>query len=80
MGTAGTDLGGVSATVEASFASPFRCLTAWSPSAEAPFYCIEPRTALPDAFSNAADDQLVVLGSGAKFAGAMTLDLVEMGR
>lgn len=70
----GSDLG---VTVDADFESPFRCLTVWSPSPDAPFYCLEPRTALQDAFSNISAGQLTVLPPGAAFSGTMTLGLVE---
>ncbi len=74
-------LGGLSVALEASLGSAFRCLTAWSPAIDAPFYCVEPRTALQDAFSHAGtdagQDQLTVLAPGATFSARMTLALRE---
>ena len=61
--------------LDASLDAPFRCLTLWSPRPDAPFYCIEPRTALQDAFTHAAHRQLTVLPPGASFTATMTLSL-----
>jgi len=69
-------ISGLSATVEAMFASPFRCISVWSPEMEAPFYCIEPRTAVADAFT-LKGNQLIILEPGHRFCGTMILDLVE---
>ena len=73
------ELGGLRVGLSASLDSSFRCLTAWSPQADAPFYCVEPRTALQDAFSHAAQGQLTVLEPGAAFSAGMTLDLRDDG-
>jgi galactose mutarotase-like enzyme len=69
-------ISGLCATVEAEFPSPFRCISVWSPEVEAPFYCIEPRTAAADAFT-LTGNQLTILEPGRKFSGTMILDLVE---
>ncbi len=74
------ELGGLRVSLSASFGSAFRCLTAWSPQVDAPFYCLEPRTALQDAFSHAAHGQLTILEPGAGFSASMTLDLHDDGR
>lgn len=71
------EIGAVSVTLDADFTSRFRCLSVWSPTADASFYCIEPRTALQDAFSNAGTDQLTILAPGAAFLGQMRLDLLD---
>ena len=68
------ELSGLRVSLDATLDSSFRCLTAWSPQADAPFYCIEPRSALQDAFSYGGL-QLTVLAPGATFAAGMTLAL-----
>lgn len=66
---------GLAVAVDASLDSLFRCLTLWSPRPDAAFYCVEPRTALQDAFMPAAHGQLTVLAPGASFTARMTLAL-----
>ena len=66
---------GLAVRLEATLDSPFKCLTMWSPQPDAAFYCVEPRTALQDAFVHAAQGQLTVLAPGASFAARMTLAL-----
>ncbi|MCA0305481.1 MAG: hypothetical protein LCH95_24025 [Proteobacteria bacterium] len=68
---------GLCVRLDADLDSRFRCLTAWSPQVDAPFYCVEPRTALQDAFTYAADGQLTVLDPGASFAARLSLELHE---
>lgn len=68
---------GLRVALDAHLDSPFRCLTAWSPRTDAPFYCVEPRTALQDAFSYATQGQLTILEPGRAFAARLSLDLHE---
>jgi galactose mutarotase-like enzyme len=67
----------VSVLIEADLRSRYRFFTVWSPTSDAPFYCIEPRTAMPDVFSRAVEDQLTVLPPTANFSGEMTLRVLE---
>jgi galactose mutarotase-like enzyme len=68
---------GLCVSVDAALGSAFACLTAWSPRIDAPFYCVEPRTAVQDAFTYADHGQLTVLPPGGVFVACMTLGLHE---
>jgi len=68
---------GLRVSLDATLDSPFRCLTAWSPQAGAPFYCVEPRSAVQDAFTYGAD-QLTVLAPGATVTARLALALHEV--
>ncbi len=52
----------------------YRFLALWSPSPSAPFYCIEPWTALPNSMGR-SDGELVFLERGAAFQAAFTMDI-----
>ena len=67
---------GLRLTIDAQLGSAFRCLTLWSPQVDAPYFCIEPRTAIQDAFTYGRD-QLTLLAPGTSFTASMTLDLQE---
>ena len=71
---------GLGIALDASLESDFRCLTLWSPQPDAPFYCVEPRTSLQDAFVHAAQGQLTVLAPGGVFRATMEIDLREVAR
>jgi galactose mutarotase-like enzyme len=47
----------------------------WSRTTSADFYCIEPWTALPNAFSRPDDREIVVLAPGETFRSAMWVDI-----
>lgn len=47
----------------------------WSRATDAPFYCLEPWTALPNSFTRAAPGEVIVLAPGEIFRAAMTLEL-----
>lgn len=47
----------------------------WSRSTEEPFYCLEPWTALPNAFTRARDHELIVLPPGERRSAAFWLEL-----
>lgn len=51
-----------------------RFLALWSKSADSPFFCIEPWTALPNSFSR-TETELVLLDPGQRFEAAMWLAL-----
>lgn len=52
----------------------------WARSTDAPFFCIEPWTALPNSFSRAAKDhELIVLEPQRTFRAAMGMELRTMG-
>src|SRR2546426_6482301 len=46
----------------------------WSKSTSAPFYCIEPWTALPNSFRR-ADSELILLKPGEQFDASMWIDI-----
>ena len=47
----------------------------WSRTTDAPFYCLEPWTALPNSFTRAQPGELVVLAPGETFRAAMWMEL-----
>lgn len=47
----------------------------WSRTTDAPFYCLEPWTALPNSFTRAQPGEVVVLAPGATFRAAMWMEL-----
>ena len=47
----------------------------WSRTADAPFYCLEPWTALPNSFTRAQPGEVVVLAAGETFRAAMWMEL-----
>jgi aldose 1-epimerase len=49
----------------------------WSRTTEAPFYCLEPWTALPNAFTRAHPGEVRVLPPRGTFRAAMWMDVVE---
>jgi galactose mutarotase-like enzyme len=55
-----------------------RFLAIWSPSTEQPFYCLEPWTAFPNAFSRLKDHELIVLEPNQTFRAALWLELRPM--
>lgn len=59
-------------------AAAFRFVALWSKSTEAPFYCLEPWTALPNPFTRAKDRELVILPPGDVFHAGFRLELREI--
>lgn len=55
-----------------------RFLALWAKTPEAPYFCIEPWTSLPNAFSRPKDKDLVVLQPQATFRAAMRMELRPM--
>ena len=55
-----------------------RFVALWSQSTETPFYCVEPWTALPNAFSRRKDRELILLEPQKTFRAAMWLELRPM--
>jgi galactose mutarotase-like enzyme len=49
----------------------------WSRSTDAPFYCLEPWTALPNSFTRAQPGEVVVLAPDATFRAALWMELRE---
>jgi galactose mutarotase-like enzyme len=49
----------------------------WSRATDAPFYCLEPWTALPNSFSRAQPREVIVLSPGEIFRAAMWMELRE---
>lgn len=47
----------------------------WSRTTDAPFYCLEPWTALPNSFTRAQPGEVVVLAPGETFRAAMWMEL-----
>ncbi|MBI5799446.1 MAG: hypothetical protein HZA92_01790 [Verrucomicrobia bacterium] len=47
----------------------------WSRATDAPFYCLEPWTALPNSFTRAQPGEVIVLAPGETFRAAMWIDL-----
>lgn len=56
-------------------APQYRFLALWSPSAQDPFYCIEPWTALPNSFARRDDKELTLLKPGEVFQAAIWMDV-----
>jgi len=59
-------------------APQYRFLAIWSKSTNEPFYCVEPWTALPNAFSRTKDHELVLLEPQKTFRAAMWMELKPM--
>lgn len=55
-----------------------RFVAIWAKSTDAPFYCLEPWTALPNSFSRAKDHELIVLEPQKTFRAAMWMELRAM--
>jgi galactose mutarotase-like enzyme len=51
----------------------------WSKSTSHPFYCLEPWTSLPNAFSRTKDQELIMLDPQKTFRAAMWMELRPMG-
>jgi galactose mutarotase-like enzyme len=49
----------------------------WSRATDAPFYCLEPWTALPNSFTRAEPGEVIVLAPGQAFDAAMWMELRE---
>jgi galactose mutarotase-like enzyme len=47
----------------------------WSRATDAPFYCLEPWTALPNSFTRAQPGEVIVLAPGESFRAAMWMEL-----
>jgi len=58
-------------------APAFRFVAIWAKSTEAAFYCLEPWTAVSNAFSRVKDRELVVLEPGASFGASFRMELRE---
>lgn len=52
-----------------------RFVALWAPSTDEPFYCIEPWTALPNAFARAKDRELIVLPPQNTFRAAFWIEV-----
>jgi galactose mutarotase-like enzyme len=50
----------------------------WSRSTDAPFYCLEPWTALPNSFTRAQPSEVIVLPPDGTFRAALWMELREM--
>lgn len=50
----------------------------WSRTTDAPFYCLEPWTALPNSFTRAQPGEVTVLAPGETFRAAMWMELREL--
>jgi galactose mutarotase-like enzyme len=59
-------------------APAYRYLALWTRSREAPFFCLEPWTALPNSFNR--KDDLVLLEPGEVFQAAFWLDMEKLGK
>lgn len=55
-----------------------RFIAIWARSTEEPFYCLEPWTALPNAFGRPKDRELIVLEPSQTFRAAMWMELRPM--
>ncbi len=55
-----------------------RFVALWSQSTEAPYYCVEPWTAMPNAFTRRKDRELILLEPQKTFRAAMLLELRPM--
>ncbi len=58
-------------------APAFRFVAIWSKSTEAPFYCLEPWTAVSNPFTRVKDRELIVLEPGKTFEAAFRMELRE---
>lgn len=67
---------GVEAVLDFSEAPDCRYLAIWSRDISAPFYCIEPWTALPNSFSR-TDGNVTVLAPGGRYQAAFWMDARE---
>jgi galactose mutarotase-like enzyme len=65
---------GVRITLNFADAPLHRFVALWSKSTAAPFYCIEPWTALPNSFRR-ADGELILLNPGDRFDASMWIDI-----
>ncbi|MBI4657878.1 MAG: hypothetical protein HY735_03345 [Verrucomicrobia bacterium] len=55
-----------------------RFVALWTKTPEEPFYCLEPWTALPNAFTRAKERELILLDPRATFRAAMWMELRKM--
>ena len=55
-----------------------RFVTLWSKSPEEPYYCLEPWTSLPNAFTRAKDRELILVEPQKTFRAAMWMELRKM--
>jgi galactose mutarotase-like enzyme len=55
-----------------------RFVALWAKTTDAPFYCLEPWTALPNSFSRVKDRELIVLEPSQTFRAAMWMELRPM--
>ena len=55
-----------------------RFVALWSKATNAPFYCVEPWTAMPNAFTRRKDRELILLEPQKTFRAAMWLELRPM--
>jgi galactose mutarotase-like enzyme len=65
---------GIRITVNFAGAPMHRFIALWSKSTSAPFYCIEPWTALPNSLRR-ANTELIMLEPGARFEASMWMDI-----
>ncbi|MBM3878341.1 MAG: hypothetical protein FJ387_01260 [Verrucomicrobia bacterium] len=56
-------------------AAPYRFLAVWSKAVDEPSYCLEPWTALSNAFTRVKDHELILLEPGKTFSAAFSLEL-----
>ncbi len=69
---------GVEVHLDFAQAPHHRFVVVWSRSPADPFYCLEPWTALPNAFSRLDSGELTILPPGAVFRAAMHLEVRPM--
>ncbi|MBN8249216.1 MAG: hypothetical protein J0L84_17445 [Verrucomicrobia bacterium] len=72
-------VGGVEVALQLGDNPAYRFLALWAPDTTAPFFCIEPWTALPNSFGR-GDGELVVLKPGEHFEASLSLELRPMTR
>ena len=65
---------GVQVVVNFSGAPAYRYAALWSRTTDAPFYCIEPWTALPNSFGR-SNGELIILPSGDQFSARIGFDI-----
>jgi len=66
--------GGVEAVLRFGENPAYRFLALWAPDTAAPFFCVEPWTALPNSFGR-GDGELILLKPGESFDASLSLEL-----
>jgi galactose mutarotase-like enzyme len=68
------EAGKVEVCLNFDHSTAYRFLVLWSPTPDAPFYCIEPWTALPNSMGR-SDGELVFLEPGARFEAGLWMEV-----